>query len=357
MNVIKSFFGKFREIEDKNFLQAKWNYYAKFTTMVVFFGSLSSILFFVSDCQLFGRIAWETMLPRFFILIPLLLYLILVQKVKDYKILSLASLGMCHMIMWCTIGAIIFLPDKTHASEGFVIMNLLFFGISFGTPFVMSSIGHTLMLFNIFVTDLFIHYQNIEIMYSLNIPCILGIVAASYAMDSVYMDNYKMTNQIETAMVTDALTGCYNRHKLSKLITDNNLNALGEPLCIVLLDIDFFKKVNDKYGHDSGDIVLQYVANCIKQALRNADIVIRWGGEEFLMLLKNCTTEDAVKIAERVRLMIEQNENSICKVTASMGITIYEKDCNYLDAISQADNALYKAKNSGRNRVVLYIEE
>lgn len=354
--MIKKFLEKCIEIEDKDFLQAKWDYYSKFTIMVVLFGSLSSILFFVSDCQLFGRIAWETLLPRLYIILPLIFYYVLIKRVKNYKILSVATLMMCHAIMWCTIGAIIYLPDKTHASEGFVIMNLLFFGVSFGTPFLLSSIMHIFMLFNIFVTNLFIHYSNVDIMYSLNIPCIFGIIAASYALDSVYMDNYRMTKQLKENMVTDALTGCFNRHKLMNYVSNNSLDKLGNFLYLILLDIDYFKKVNDTYGHEAGDEVLKYVADCVRKVIRNEDMLIRWGGEEFLIILKKCTVDGSKMIAERIRKQIEEGENGVCKVTVSQGVMQYKRGSNYLDAIEQADVALYTAKRTGRNKVVYYDE-
>lgn len=344
-----------RGVEKEEFLQAKWDYFSQFTKMVVFFGCLSSILFFVSDCQLFNRMAWETLLPRLYILLPLALYMCLTQKVKDYKILSVASLMMCHAIMWCTIGAIVYLPDRTHASEGFIIMNLLFFGVSFGTPFIMGSVMYAGMLINIFVTNLFLHYENIDIMYSLNIPCILGIIAASYALDSVYLDNFLMKKQLEITMVTDALTGCFNRHKLDFMIDNGCFNTeVGKPLCIIMLDIDFFKHVNDSYGHEGGDTVLKFISKTLNATVRKTDKIIRWGGEEFLIILTNCDLNRGVEIAERIRQGIEDGNSGICTVTVSMGIGKYEENTNYLDAIGDIDKALYIAKDTGRNRVVIY---
>ena len=340
----------------EKFLQAKWDYYSKFTQAIVFFGSLASIFYLVSDWQLFGRIPLEVFTPRLFIILPLILYMILVKKVKDYKILSVASLVMCHAIMWCTIGAIVYLPDKTHASEGFVIMNLLFFGVSFGTPFLMSSLFHAAMIFNIFISNLFNHYTNIGIMYSLNIPCIVGIIAASYVMDEVYVDNYGTKKQLERAMLTDALTGCFNRHKITTLVENNShfIEDISRPLNLILLDIDFFKKVNDTYGHDAGDKVLKYVVTAIKGVIRETDILVRWGGEEFIILLPKCTTEQAVEIAERIRQNVEVGDSEICKVTISLGITKYIDNTNYLDIINYADTALYNAKNTGRNKVIVF---
>lgn len=354
---MKSFIENFLAIRDKAFLQAKWNYFETFTVFVVLCGSLSSLFFFISDCQLSGGFALKTILPRMYILLPLTLYLVLVRKVKDYKILSIASLMMCHAIMWCTIGAIIYLPDRSYASDGFVILNLVFFGVSFGTPYIMSSILHLGMIFNIFIANSFLHFEDISLMYSLNIPSIIGIIAASFALDIAYLDNYKKTKKLEKALMTDPLTSCFNRHKLESMLKGNTLNDVGDNLSLLLLDVDFFKKVNDEYGHEAGDVVLQYVASCILNISRKTDIAIRWGGEEFLIILQNCDVEDAVNIAERLRRKIKDEDSGICSVTASIGVLQYLKDMDFTEALTQVDKALYKAKRTGRNKVVKYTAE
>ena len=123
---------------------------------------------------------------------------------------------------------------------------------------------------------------------------------------------------------------------------------------VLLLDVDFFKKVNDSFGHETGDHVLQSVASLVATAVRSTDFVARFGGEEFIVLLPATEQDGAVLLAGKIRQSIE-NENIIqdYPITASIGVSVVlvsDQDGN--DAIRRADQALYQAKKQGRNRVV-----
>jgi diguanylate cyclase (GGDEF)-like protein len=122
-----------------------------------------------------------------------------------------------------------------------------------------------------------------------------------------------------------------------------------------MADIDFFKSVNDKYGHDAGDLVLQNVAKILRKNLRSADIVGRWGGEEFLILLQNIRPDRVWEKLESLRKTIEDGsvkDNGVeIKVTMSFGGAIPRKDDSVLSLVSRADDFLYKSKREGRNRV------
>jgi len=132
-------------------------------------------------------------------------------------------------------------------------------------------------------------------------------------------------------------------------------NRYDESLSLILFDIDFFKKVNDTYGHLVGDVVLTNVAAMAKKAIRASDLLCRWGGEEFLLLMPNTKLADAVTLAERMRQEIEQFEydidDAVFSTSASFGV-VSRTDVKTLDdLIKAADDALYRAKNNGRNRV------
>ena len=122
---------------------------------------------------------------------------------------------------------------------------------------------------------------------------------------------------------------------------------------IIIADIDHFKSINDKYGHQVGDEALKDVANTLKNTLRSNDVIARWGGEEFVIMLKNATIKEAQKIAEKLRVNIEQTkvQNTI-NITSSFGLTKYyaKEDTNH--TFKRADDALYEAKQSGRNKVI-----
>ena len=117
------------------------------------------------------------------------------------------------------------------------------------------------------------------------------------------------------------------------------------------MDLDFFKKVNDRYGHEAGDTVLIHLAKTVKNQVRATDYVIRWGGEEFLVLMPGCPVEQAVCIAEKIRAKIQESDNGVCSITVSIGVAEYTGG-DYHQLIKDADEAMYKAKSNGRNRVV-----
>ena len=165
----------------------------------------------------------------------------------------------------------------------------------------------------------------------------------------------------------DALTGLNNRHQFAIRLREETASAKRQntPLCCIMTDIDFFKKVNDTYGHAVGDCVLKNVARTIKKELRENDIPARYGGEEFAILLPHTTLEEATLVAQRLRCAIEKKKINIeeyniegtkqLNVTISIGVSAYNKAQKEPEQLYQnADKALYEAKEGGRNRVVVY---
>ena len=154
---------------------------------------------------------------------------------------------------------------------------------------------------------------------------------------------------------TDSLTGIYNRMKLEPIMTAAVLRSrrYGRMLSVLLVDIDHFKLVNDNYGHNIGDAVLRDVAAVLKENLREADSLGRWGGEEFLVVAPETSTEGARAIAEKLRDAVA-NHSFIrdIKVTISVGVASLLNDEWEDDMVRRADEAMYMAKNSGRNRIV-----
>lgn len=130
-------------------------------------------------------------------------------------------------------------------------------------------------------------------------------------------------------------------------------------LSLLFIDIDYFKKINDEYGHDTGDVVLKTVAETISKDVRGGDTVARWGGEEILVLLLGANEEDAKEKADSIRKDVESavfKDVSGLKVTVSIGVAEYQKGLLIDDLIKSADQALYKAKETGRNKVVVFSE-
>ncbi|MGB6127219.1 MAG: GGDEF domain-containing protein [Psychrilyobacter sp.] len=178
---------------------------------------------------------------------------------------------------------------------------------------------------------------------------------------SLINDYVKLTKKLEDNLEyvthlseTDHLTKAYNRLKFNEVIKVEILKSkrYKTDLSILMFDIDFFKKINDKYGHDKGDLVLVEISKLVKELIREIDIFCRWGGEEFMVLLPNTSLKFAVLIAERIRKSIHNLEiEKIEKVSCSFGVVSFDFD-ESLDAfIKRVDNKLYTAKNNGRNRV------
>ena len=345
-----------QEFTKKEFYQSKYDYYKKFAYYVVVAGCLGSTTYFVSDCQLFGRFATETLLPRTIILIPLLIFMYFYPKITNYRIMVPTCYTILHLIMWNTIWAIVYLPDRTHASEGFIIMQLLFFAAGFCAPFKYALIAHCLLVVNILVSHTFNHYKNLDMMISLGLPCVIGICAAHYFMQKLYMDHYQTARKLEYISRYDALTGVYNRNIVEMILKKDKkhfINELGSQCAVLMFDIDHFKNVNDTYGHAKGDIVLKSLANTASCIMETKDYLIRWGGEEFIIILADTTEENALRKAEQLRQMVEHSDNGICAVTVSVGVALYNGE-DYQIIVDHADKALYMAKESGRNCVHLY---
>ncbi len=169
--------------------------------------------------------------------------------------------------------------------------------------------------------------------------------------------------EIKQLAFTDGLTGLYNHRRFQERLDEELKRAerYGEPLSLILLDIDHFKRVNDTYGHPAGDAVLKKLAEIIKRTVREIDFPARYGGEEFAIITLKSRARNAEKIAERLRKTVQKTviktEDTEITVTLSLGIASYPDDATTREAlIEKADQALYKAKNSGRNRTVLYRE-
>ena len=175
----------------------------------------------------------------------------------------------------------------------------------------------------------------------------------------------RQNGELQTAMqrisdmaIRDELTGVYNRRYLMERITEeaNRCSRSGAAFCLCMIDIDFFKKINDSCGHLGGDEVLRRVARTASQTLRQADFFGRYGGEEFVMLLTDTALEGAMITAERVRTQIESlafgEIDPALRVTISIGVAEHARRGDTAATLQRADEALYRAKHAGRNQCV-----
>jgi len=204
-----------------------------------------------------------------------------------------------------------------------------------------------------------IMYQNEDI--SQKLPYIKAYLKeASTIIESKY--TFEL---LKKQSIKDALTGLYNRRYLEEVLPKILASAKrnNKKVGFLMIDIDYFKKVNDTYGHDAGDMILKGVSTIILNSIRESDIAIRFGGEEFLVILTDLKNkDDLLKAAEKIRKKVESSKFSTNKVTIkktiSLGAALFPDDCDKMwECIKYADLALYKSKNSGRNKIVLYYDK
>jgi diguanylate cyclase (GGDEF)-like protein len=163
--------------------------------------------------------------------------------------------------------------------------------------------------------------------------------------------------QLETLSVTDRLTDIFNRRKLDEVLEHECLRAqrTGAALSLMIIDVDHFKRVNDTYGHQSGDQVLRDIARILRQSVRTLDTVGRWGGEEFMIICTDTPQAGAAALAESIRATIENHRfPDVGSMTASIGVAERRADGGAQDLVREADQALYRAKEEGRNQVLIY---
>ena len=195
------------------------------------------------------------------------------------------------------------------------------------------------------------------------ISCFRATNILANALHQSFLLNHHLAiekEKVELMAKTDSLTGLSNRASFSDLanIQANYCKRYSQPVSIIVLDVDHFKKINDSLGHHAGDLALQHLAKILLKNIRSSDICGRMGGEEFTIFLPNTDQEGAIKIAEKIRISIESNEvespDGSFHITASLGIAT--GTIELIQLIRMADMAMYQAKAKGRNQIILHRE-
>ncbi len=172
--------------------------------------------------------------------------------------------------------------------------------------------------------------------------------------------------QLRDLSVKDGLTGLYNYRYFSTTLQDqyNQARRYSYPLSLIMIDIDYFKAVNDTYGHQFGDTVLIQLASILANHIRDTDIVARYGGEEFVIILPHTDLDDAYRLAEKLRKLASSHvftvKDKALSITISLGLSAYPDDKKTIKAeslVNYADKALYQAKEKGRNQTIVYTEK
>ncbi len=186
---------------------------------------------------------------------------------------------------------------------------------------------------------------------------LLQIIAAQAA---IAFDRAHLYDELRAEAVTDELTQLYNRRYLFERFNEEKARSARNhhTLVAIMLDIDKFKRVNDNYGHDAGDVVLRDLAALVRKVVRAEDVVARYGGEEFCILLPEIPVGEAEQVAERLRVLIETHRlpdsAGVARITVSLGMAIVSPDDRDIEVFSRADMAMYQVKHRGGNRVCVY---
>lgn len=187
-----------------------------------------------------------------------------------------------------------------------------------------------------------------------------------FTVKSKDMDKLRQElDQVRKQASTDALTGLFNRTTFFNTMEeiDTESNPLSNPYCVVMIDIDQFKRVNDTFGHLVGDKVIRFVADTLRQSTKGQDCAARYGGEEYALILPNTCLENAVTLCDKIREYIAKTalvrtgtRESLGQITVSAGVAQNRSGESRMNLLARADKALYQAKKNGRNRVVASID-
>ncbi|MQN01874.1 MAG: GGDEF domain-containing protein [Lachnospiraceae bacterium] len=344
INLINSY-KKLSKSEREKFLDFKLRYYQFFIKVSLTATCLSSILFLVSDAQLSGTFG-STVITRFSVMLPLILYLIVEPRIKGRRLKTFSDYFLSECIVWATIWSVYHLTNKVHFAEGSFSMNLIFIILGLGTSAASGLINYAVFFAGLIISNTFNCYPNFDIILSLNIPTAVAVTAAQVILSLGAYDNYLTNARLEKSLMYDALTGVGNRERLQSLLSENKLVKDIKPTSVIMIDVDNFKSINDTNGHEAGDIVLKYVGDFFNRHMRNGDNVIRYGGDEFLLIMYNCKTTVASKRIKAIREKMNADETKPYDFSFSAGIAAYTGD--FKGDLECADKALYHVKQGSK---------
>lgn len=216
----------------------------------------------------------------------------------------------------------------------------------------------SLIVFITGVVSTYLFYPNeynYQIMHTawLLVSLIFGF-SGGYLLEESQKSTFLKQKELENLALSDKLTGLFNRFKLEETITNELETATryNRSFGVIIFDIDFFKSVNDNFGHQVGDEILVNISQTVQQQIRHSDTLFRWGGEEFILICLEVNRSEIELIAENIRQKVEAiQHHQVNKLTISLGVTLRRAEDSVDSIIKRADEALYVAKNSGRNCV------
>lgn len=350
---------------------ASFRHFILFCTIL---SSLVSALFGVTSLALVGFIDWSSYTVSLLtwwagdamgvlLLTPLIMAFKYPQSHaplrSQHTELIVYSIGFCGVCFWMYFQSSLFafLPNPL-----FLLIPLLLWAIlrlGFKVTFISTLIISVIMIL-IISNDQSSFQSSTELEELLQLQFYLSVILISvFGVGVLVNERNILLSNLQTQLNHDPLTGALTRSSFMGFldIEFHRLQRYRTPFSLVMIDIDYFKLVNDTYGHLPGDEVLKEVTHIIKNELRGTDSLSRWGGEEFILLLPNTNRVSAFEISERCRSKVEKyNFNIDQKVTISLGVYESQPHVSAIQMISNVDSVLYESKNNGRNKVTAYSE-
>lgn len=277
------------------------------------------------------------------------------RKLKEAKL----TMALIIVVQWNAISYLWPLNDFWAYLLLFTIVEAFFFDVKF-VAWTSVGIIISLIISWIFGSEMLLPPRD-ELYYANLVLRIVGLVLMLFSINIItYFGGKFLVEALEKYVIYDPLTHLLNRRSMYKYLTDAHQQARAgnTPFCLMMMDIDDFKHINDTYGHDGGDEVLRFVASTIACSVQKQDKVFRWGGEEILILLMG-TEEQSLAAAERMRRDIARSPvkyrgDTEISVTVTFGVAPYRQGVSLQDMMDEADRNLYYGKNHGKNQVVCH---
>lgn len=213
-------------------------------------------------------------------------------------------------------------------------------------PYNCSLFVAIMNILQVYFVNKIVPLERLDIVYIMVIPMSCGLLVVSKVLDLTLSTMWKLDIKVQELAFKDQLTGAYNRNILEKMLDDRNHITISG--CISIFDIDNFKKINDTQGHLEGDRKLKLLVETILNRIDDTDLVMRYGGEEFIIFYKNRTLKESFEIAEKIREDINQYGFSF-----SGGISNISQNKTFSDNVNIIDNSLYYAKEHGKNQIIV----
>jgi len=323
----------------------------------------AEIIFIIKDVislqlvWLWSITAFISLLPRIYIAYAFYTKLkkeeITPLNIKKWELLWSGSIIFFALL----VSSLVYFPIDKDQLIVFLFIGLIITALGIGSILISNTSIKTALPFFSFISFPFIIRCYIEgepyyqLLGSIGLIAYLIFTRLLFSLNKTMIENISLQVENKNNSLKDPLTGLWNRRRLYLYIEEVIPRAIrrNNPFSIILLDVDHFKKINDSMGHDSGDKFLIQISRWIKDLVRDEDLVVRYGGEEFMIVMPSADIQEAEKLTARILKYIRDNSGQ----TISAGIASYSPEMNFNDLVIQADEALYLAKRNGRDRYVI----